>query len=222
MTKETKCVRCANGDTRTADGFHLMSTGKYKRCADLPPYEQPATPSSKDVALLCCPFCGSDRAQVVRSFIDRDSNIAHCPQCDACGPRALSTEPAGTAEARWNAGRSAVETSAQHLHWCAVHIGKNCNCHSQVRPEDPAGERIHDTTCANCGAAWSVHLTNRLICPDAAIPDVYKFKDPNSPEKATAPHAPIGAGQTGVCPHGVWLERKCDQCSPLNGSELPK
>jgi len=67
--------------------------------------------TSKDVALLCCPFCGSDRAQVVRSFIDRDSNIAHCPQCDACGPRALSTEPAGTAEARWNAGRSAVETT---------------------------------------------------------------------------------------------------------------
>ena len=46
VIKETKCVRCANGDTRTADGFHLMSTGKYKRCADLPPYEQPATPSS--------------------------------------------------------------------------------------------------------------------------------------------------------------------------------
>ena len=47
MTKETKCVRCANGDTRTADGFHLMSTGKYKRCADLPPYDQPAPPPSK-------------------------------------------------------------------------------------------------------------------------------------------------------------------------------
>lgn len=40
--------------------------------------------------------------------------------------------------------------------------------------------------------------------------------------KAMAPHAPIGSGQTGVCPHGVWLERKCDQCSPLNGSETTK
>lgn len=39
-------MRCANGDTRTADGFHLTSVGHYKRCADLPPYEQPATPSS--------------------------------------------------------------------------------------------------------------------------------------------------------------------------------
>lgn len=49
MTKELKCVRCANGDARTVDGFHLMSAGHYRRCADLPPYEQPAMLTSKDV-----------------------------------------------------------------------------------------------------------------------------------------------------------------------------
>ena len=61
-----------------------------------------------------CPFCGSLRPQIVRSFIDSDSNIVHCPACDACGPPALSTRPAGTAEARWNAYVRSIETSAHN------------------------------------------------------------------------------------------------------------
>jgi hypothetical protein len=44
------------------------------------------------------------------------------------------------------------------------------------RPEEPAGKPIHDEECANCGAPWSRHLTDKLICPDAAIHDAYKFR----------------------------------------------
>lgn len=43
-------------------------------------------------------------------------------------------------------------------------------------PEEPAGKPIHDEQCANCGSPWSRHLTNKLICPDAAIPDAHKFR----------------------------------------------
>ena len=32
----TKCVRCDNGDSRTPDGFHALSTGRFSRCANLP------------------------------------------------------------------------------------------------------------------------------------------------------------------------------------------
>lgn len=43
-------------------------------------------------------------------------------------------------------------------------------------PEETSGESLHDEECANCGAGWSKHLTNKLICPDAAIADVYRFR----------------------------------------------
>jgi hypothetical protein len=46
-TSEQKCTRCANGDSRTPDGFHLKSTGCYVRCADLPPYEPVVARTSK-------------------------------------------------------------------------------------------------------------------------------------------------------------------------------
>lgn len=89
MTKETKCVRCANGDTRTADGFHLMSTGKYKRCADLPPYEQPATPSSKpkstrellESASNALQYAGPVTRNLVAGWIDESlSAVIETPQ----------------------------------------------------------------------------------------------------------------------------------------------
>lgn len=76
-----------------------------------------------------------------------------------------------------------------------------------IPPEEPSEQQ-----CA-CGAASADSHTDK--CPMRGTPFYLK---PQSPEKAMAPHPPIGSGQTGVCPHGVWLERKCDQCSPLNGT----
>lgn len=52
LSKDQRCVRCANGDTRTPDGFHALSTGKFARCADLPPYEQVEAPTSNLVTVL--------------------------------------------------------------------------------------------------------------------------------------------------------------------------
>lgn len=34
----------------------------------------------------------------------------------------------------------------------------------------------YDEECMNCGLGWSKHLTDKLICPDAAIADVYRFR----------------------------------------------
>jgi hypothetical protein len=52
-------------------------------------------------------------------------------------------------------------------------------------PEEPAGKLEHDEECENCGEGWSKHLTNKLICPDAAIQDVYRFRQKLSPQKAS-------------------------------------
>ena len=48
-------------------------------------------------------------------------------------------------EACWRE-RSAHETTEQHLHWCAVRIGKNCNCRSPIRPEEPSANWICEYT----------------------------------------------------------------------------
>lgn len=45
----TKCVRCDNGDSRTPDGFHALSTGRFARCANLPPYDQEQAPLSSNL-----------------------------------------------------------------------------------------------------------------------------------------------------------------------------
>ena len=57
------------------------------------------------------------------------------------------------------------------------------NFMSRSAVETPA--KRDDTQCANCGQGWSAHLTNKLICPDAAIADVYRFRDPAMPQVET-------------------------------------
>lgn len=106
-----------------------------------------------------CPFCGCTRAQLVRSFIDGDSNIVHCPQCDACGPRALSTEPEGTAAARWNAA-SPDEPSEKGPHingqhpcahpGCPAIIGKAVYCSDHEPTAHPWDKLLADCMAQPC------------------------------------------------------------------------
>jgi len=91
-----KCVRCANGDSRTSDGFHALGTGRFARCADLPPYEKPeCTVSSKERGdqfrvvqspspLSPCMFCGSpaELSQRQRGESDIWDSAVSCSNAD--------------------------------------------------------------------------------------------------------------------------------------------
>jgi hypothetical protein len=50
-----RCVRCANGEALTPDGFHALGAGAFKRCTDLPPYEPPVSesPPNRSDATIC-------------------------------------------------------------------------------------------------------------------------------------------------------------------------
>lgn len=74
------------------------------------------------------------------------------------------------------------------------------------KPVETTGKRSHDEKCDNCGAPWSVHLTNKLICPDAAIQDAYRFRaaQPRDPAK--------------WCSCGKYLKTTTHVCSQLEPS----
>lgn len=53
---------------------------------------------------------------------------------------------------------SSVElTREQHLHWCAIHIGKTCNCHSQMRQEKASAAPLADRLAILGYGPWRLH-----------------------------------------------------------------
>jgi len=81
---------------------------------------------------------------------------------------------------------SSNETTEQHLHWCAVRIGKNCNCRSPIRPEETSARLAVEgdvttnwsmyesaslsgfTDCVHCGQSAASHAITRGRCPEKA------------------------------------------------------
>lgn len=61
---------------------------------------------------------------------------------------------------------------------------ETCKCFPSETTEKP----LHDEECENCGAPWSKHLTNKLICSDAAILNVYRFRQKGSPLEPSVAH----------------------------------
>jgi len=90
---------------------------------------------------------------------------------------------------------------------------------SESASVEPKGDVLHDEECDNCGAPWSKHLTNKLICPDAAIAEVYRFRQKGQPVETkdlrrvcthpvTAPSDGIMKGDTVA---------GCGECASENG-----
>jgi hypothetical protein len=59
------------------------------------------------------------------------------------------------------------------------YVENTCGPCSQGRPnrtpEHPETTVQPDEKCGNCGDDYSKHLGERLICPDAAMPDIYRW-----------------------------------------------
>ena len=70
--------------------------------------QENSLPTSNEVTMLPCPFCGNTQATIFEHFKDAHYFYANCIGCDAEGPPALSSKEARDA---WNQrGRSSHET----------------------------------------------------------------------------------------------------------------
>lgn len=81
-------------------------------------------------------------------------------------------------------GREKTGVQSELLKWTSATLVRLADATPRSTAETTVGRALHDEECANCGEGWSKHLTNRLICPDAAIPDGYRFAQA-PPPKAT-------------------------------------
>ena len=126
--------------------------------------QENSLPTSNEVTMLPCPFCGNTQATIFEHFKDAHYFYANCIGCDAEGPPALSSKEARDA---WNQrGRSSHETSnddddreeiahgdyryyapkASDLPWCCI-----CNTRHALGTACPtekaSGEHAHTDEC---------------------------------------------------------------------------
>lgn len=81
-------------------------------------------PASTRVQAWKCDQCGH-----LRESFFQDCRHGHAAKNHTCGPEC-----------------SPVETGREHLHWCAIRIGKGCNCHA-----DEIEKRLAENGRANGG-----------------------------------------------------------------------